>query len=46
MDYVMPNMDGPTATAKMRSEGILSPVFGVTGARFVPRLRGGEGVRG
>ena len=31
MDYVMPNMDGPTATKIIRSLGYSAPVFGVTG---------------
>jgi hypothetical protein len=41
-DWVMPNMDGPTAVATMRADGYRGPVFGVTGnaleadiARFV-----------
>jgi len=31
MDFVMPNMDGPTATAEIRSMGFKGPIFGVTG---------------
>ena len=31
MDYVMPNMDGPTATKIIRALGYSAPVFGVTG---------------
>eukprot|EP01042_Synura_sphagnicola_P036702 gene36702-biopygen19928 len=31
MDFVMPNMDGPTATAEIRKMGFKGPIFGVTG---------------
>ena len=31
MDFIMPTMDGPTATRKIRAEGITWPIFGVTG---------------
>ena len=31
MDFVMPNMDGPTATKEIRSLGYSAPIFGVTG---------------
>jgi signal transduction histidine kinase len=31
MDFVMPNMDGPTATKEIRALGYTSPIFGVTG---------------
>jgi len=31
MDFVMPMMDGPTATEKIRAMGFSAPVFGVTG---------------
>jgi len=31
MDFVMPNMDGPTATAEIRGLGYVGAVFGVTG---------------
>ena len=31
MYFVMPNMDGPTATAEIRSMGFKGPIFGVTG---------------
>jgi signal transduction histidine kinase len=31
MDFVMPNMDGPTATKEIRTLGYTSPIFGVTG---------------
>ena len=31
MDFVMPIMDGPTATQAIRSLGYSYPVFGVTG---------------
>ena len=31
MDFVMPNMDGPTATSVLRRRGYQGPIFGVTG---------------
>ena len=31
MDFVMPNMDGPTATKEIRAMGYTAPIFGVTG---------------
>ena len=31
MDFVMPNMDGPTATRIIRESGYEAPIFGVTG---------------
>ena len=31
MDYVMPNMNGPTATKKIRDFGYTGPIYGVTG---------------
>jgi signal transduction histidine kinase/CheY-like chemotaxis protein len=31
MDFVMPIMDGPTATREMRAIGYMAPIFGVTG---------------
>ena len=31
MDFVMPHMDGPTATKEIRSLGYAAPIFGVTG---------------
>ena len=31
MDFVMPNMDGPTATRIIRASGYTAPIFGVTG---------------
>ena len=31
MDFVMPNMDGPTATRQLRSMGYTGVIFGVTG---------------
>ena len=31
MDFIMPKMDGPTATREIRAAGITWPIFGVTG---------------
>jgi len=31
MDFIMPTMDGPTATEAIRAAGITWPIFGVTG---------------
>ena len=31
MDFVMPNMDGPTATRQLRTMGYTGVIFGVTG---------------
>ena len=31
MDYIMPNMDGPTATEEIRKLGYVQPIIGVTG---------------
>ena len=31
IDFMMPNMDGPTATRVMRGLGYTGPIFGVTG---------------
>lgn len=34
MDYIMPNMSGPEATASMRNLGFPNPIIGVTGNAF------------
>jgi len=49
MDFVMPNMDGPTATAEIRSMGFKGPIFGVTGNALTSDIqlfieRGANGV--
>jgi signal transduction histidine kinase len=31
IDFIMPNMDGPTATKEIRALGYTAPIFGVTG---------------
>ena len=31
MDFIMPNMDGPTAVKEIRSMGYVAPIFGLTG---------------
>lgn len=31
MDFIMPNMDGPTATEEIRAMGYTAPIFGLTG---------------
>ena len=31
MDFIMPNMDGPTATKEIRALGYRGPILGVTG---------------
>ena len=31
MDFIMPNMNGPSATKAIRSLGYMAPIFGVTG---------------
>jgi CheY-like chemotaxis protein len=31
MDFVMPKMDGPSATRAIRASGYTAPIFGVTG---------------
>ena len=31
MDFIMPNMNGPSATEVIRSLGYTAPIFGVTG---------------
>lgn len=31
MDFIMPNMDGPSATKAIRELGITTPIFGLTG---------------
>jgi CheY-like chemotaxis protein len=31
MDFMMPNLDGPSATKQIRDMGYKAPIFGVTG---------------
>ena len=45
MDFEMPNMDGPTATAEIRRMRSKGPIFGVTGnAQLFVERRGAENV--
>jgi signal transduction histidine kinase len=39
MDFVMPNMDGPTATTEIRAMGYTAPIFGLTGKGTKERMR-------
>ena len=38
MDFIMPNMDGPTAVKEIRSMGYTAPIFGVTGNGKLQKL--------
>ena len=39
MDFVMPNMEGPTATAEIRAMGIDWPIIGLTGNGMEPDIQ-------